>query len=278
MEEDFKALGLIPNDDGYNALVKDLTADIGQHNSLMAPLRKLEEDKNAELEAVKNATREAMKVRKSGNIQQASDLEKKRDEMIKKAKGLGYGQDAEDAATEVEGEQTEDAEGMSEAAEQSKEEKYAEAYRNFKTYSFDSEEDYKKYRKYRRYAYSVYPYAVEAVRIFKEVEAVTNDVRKNQKRKYIKTLQEDLSEKFEEPLKKLTKTQGMILIKMIERELDVPMYDLVRDLRGGWTATYWSVLGSFYGHHLKEGYTRGKDPMLDVVLDDLNLTYGQKKQ
>jgi hypothetical protein len=144
--------------------------------------------------------------------------------------------------------------------------------------SFESEEDYKKYRKYRRYAYSVYPYAVEAVRIFKEVEAVTNDVRKNQKRKYIKTLQEDLSEKFEEPLKKLTKTQGMILIKMIERELDVPMYDLVRDLRGGWTATYWSVLGSFYGHHLKEGYTRGKDPMLDVVLDDLNLTYGQKKQ
>ena len=141
MEEDFKALGLIPNDDGYNALVKDLTANIGQHNSLMAPLLKLEEDKNAELEAVKNATREAMKVRKSGNIQQASDLEKKRDEMIKKAKGLGYGQDAEDAATDVEGEQTEDAEGMNEAAEQSKEDKYAEAYRNFKTYSFDSEED-----------------------------------------------------------------------------------------------------------------------------------------
>jgi hypothetical protein len=107
MEEDFKALGIIPNSEGHDALVKDLTEDIGQHNSLIAPLRKLAEDKNADLEAVKNATREAMKVRKSGNIQQASDMEKKRDEMIKKAKGLGYGQDAEDAATEVEGEQVE---------------------------------------------------------------------------------------------------------------------------------------------------------------------------
>lgn len=144
--------------------------------------------------------------------------------------------------------------------------------------SFESEEDYKKYRKYRRYAYSVYPYAVEAVRIFREVDAVTNDIKKGQKRKYIKTLQEDLEEKFEQPLKKLTRTQGMLLIKMIERELDTPMYDLVKGLRGGWTATYWSVLGGFYGHHLKEGYERGKDPMLDIVLDDLNLTYGQKKQ
>jgi hypothetical protein len=143
--------------------------------------------------------------------------------------------------------------------------------------SFESEEDYKKYRKYRRYAYSVYPYAVEAVRIFREVEAVTNDIKKGQKRKYIKTLQEDLEEKFEEPLKKLTRTQGMLLIKMIERELDTPMYDLVKGLRGTWTATYWNFLGGFYGHHLKEGYQRGKDPMLDIVLDDLNLTYGQKK-
>lgn len=143
--------------------------------------------------------------------------------------------------------------------------------------SFESEEDYKKYRKYRRYAYSVYPYAVEAVRIFREVDAVTNDIKKGKKRKYIKTLQEDLEEKFEQPLKKLTRTQGMLLIKMIERELDTPMYDLVKGLRGSWTATYWSMLGSFYGHHLKEGYERGKDPMLDIVLDDLNLTYGQKK-
>ena len=143
--------------------------------------------------------------------------------------------------------------------------------------SFESEEDYKKYRKYRRYAYSVYLYAVEAVRIFREVDAVTNDIKKGQKRKYIKTLQEDLEEKFEQPLKKLTRTQGMLLIKMIERELDTPMYDLVKGLRGGWTATYWNVLGGFYGHHLKEGYERGKDPMLDIVLDDLNLTYGQKK-
>ncbi len=142
--------------------------------------------------------------------------------------------------------------------------------------SFNSEEDYKKYRKYRRYAYSVYPYAVEAIRIFREVEALTDDLKKGKKRKYVKQLQDDLEERFEEPLKKLSRTQGMILIKMIERETGTPMYGLVKDLRGGFTATYWSVLGSLYGHHLKDGYVRGKDPILDIVLDDINLNYGRK--
>ncbi|MCB9266547.1 MAG: DUF4294 domain-containing protein [Lewinellaceae bacterium] len=138
---------------------------------------------------------------------------------------------------------------------------------------FKNREDYLRYRRYRRYATKVYPYAVEAIKIFREVEYATQTMKERQRKKYIKTLHKDLKREFTDPLKHLTKTQGMILIKMIERELDTPVYYLIKDLRNGLTATYWSTMGSLFGHDLKEGYHEGNDPILDAVLQDMNVSY-----
>jgi len=139
--------------------------------------------------------------------------------------------------------------------------------------NFESREDYLKYRRYRRYAAIVYPYAVEAIKLFREVEYATENMKKRQQRRYIRKLHKDLKKEFMDPLKGLTKMQGMILIKMIERELDIPMYYLIKDLRNGLTATYWSTMGKLFGHDLKEGYKEGQDPILDAVLRDMNISY-----
>ena len=138
---------------------------------------------------------------------------------------------------------------------------------------FESRDDYRRYLKYKRYAADVYPYAVDAIRIFREVDHATQTMKNTKRKKYIKKLQKDLKDDFEDPLKKLTKTQGKILIKMIEKELDRPMYHLIKDLRGGVSASYWGTMGRFFGHRLKEGYIEGQDPILDAVLSDLNISY-----
>lgn len=138
---------------------------------------------------------------------------------------------------------------------------------------FETREDVYRYRRYKRYALEVYPYAVEAIRIFRQVEALTDDMKPRQRRKYIKKLQRDLKEKFRKPLMGLSKTQGLILFKMIEKELDTPVYELIRELRNGLTATYWQAMGGLYGHNLKEGYIPGEDPILDAVLNDLDISY-----
>lgn len=137
--------------------------------------------------------------------------------------------------------------------------------------SFDNNDEYKRYRKYRRYAVVVHPYAVEAIRIFKEVEYATENMKKKERKKYLKKLQKDLKKEFADPLKKLTKTQGYILVKMIEKELDTPMYDLIKDLRGAFTASYWNTFGRTFGYKLKEGYVPGQDKILDAVLNDLKV-------
>ncbi len=138
---------------------------------------------------------------------------------------------------------------------------------------FDSQEEYRRYLLYKRYAVIVYPYAKEAIRIFREVETETQDLKKRKLRKFTKEKTEELKEEFEDPLKKLTKTQGKILVKMIEKELDTPMYELIKNLRGSFTATYWSTFSRFFGHKLKDGYIRGEDEILDAVLDDLDISY-----
>ena len=139
--------------------------------------------------------------------------------------------------------------------------------------TFESPDDLRTYRRYRRYAYQVYPYAAEAIKIFREVEYATNHMKTNQRRKYIRELQKELKEEFEDPLKQLTKTQGMVLFKMIEKELDTSMFDLLKGLKGGMSASYWGTMGRLYGHHLKDGYARGEDKILDLVLDDLDISY-----
>ena len=139
--------------------------------------------------------------------------------------------------------------------------------------SFKSRDEYLLYMKYRKYAVIVYPYAREAIRIFRETERATNEMKDRQRKRYIRKLQRELEEEFEQPLKNLTRTQGYILVKMVERELDTNMFDLIKSLRGGLTASYWGTFSRLYGFQLKDGYIIGADPILDVVLQDFDISY-----
>ncbi len=137
---------------------------------------------------------------------------------------------------------------------------------------FKNVDEYIKYKRYMRYAKIVYPYAVESMRVYRKIEADTKDMGWWRRRRYINKLNKTLKKQYKEPLKNLSKTQGYILVKMIERELEIPFYKLIRQTKGAWTATYYSGLGRFYGYHLKKGYIRGQDPILDSVLDDFDIT------
>ena len=139
--------------------------------------------------------------------------------------------------------------------------------------NFESDTQFRMYNKYRRYAAMVYPYAVESIRIFRQVEEETAGMKKRKRKKYVNQLQKELKKEFADPLKSLSRTQGKILIKMIEYELDTPMYDLLKNLNGV-SAFQWQMVGKLNGYDLKEGYISGEDPILDAILSDFDITYG----
>lgn len=149
---------------------------------------------------------------------------------------------------------------------------------------FNSKEESDLYRKYRYYAPKVYPYAVKAIQIFRETEAVTANMKNKERKRHIKRLQKELKKEFEDPLKNLTKTQGYILMKMIEKETGSSMHNLIRGMRGRFKAFYWSAFARLYGHKLKRGYHVGDDRILDIVLQDYDIshkvtvTVAQKKE
>ena len=143
-----------------------------------------------------------------------------------------------------------------------------QAPRVFKTFGEEMQ-----YMKYKRYAISVFPYAVKAIKVFRALEKDTEKMTKKERKKYIKKLSDELEKEFEKPLTNLSKTQGKILVKMIEKELDTPMYSLIKNLKGGFTAFYWNMSGYMYGYHLRDGYVRGEDTLLDLVLDDFDIDY-----
>ena len=137
---------------------------------------------------------------------------------------------------------------------------------------FATAEDQRRYYYYKRCAAKVYPYAVEAVKLYTDIKEETADMSRRKRRKYVKQSQGDLKDEYEGQLKDLTKIQGLVLIKMIERYTGEPFFDIIKQTRGGFTAMYWNGLGKIWGYHLKDGYEVGQDAVLDAVLQDFDLS------
>lgn len=138
---------------------------------------------------------------------------------------------------------------------------------------FTTAADAKRWELYRRLAPTVISYAVSTVKTYRQIEVATRDMGNRDRKKYIKQLENLMEDQLKKNLTNLTKTQGFLLIEMVEKELHTPFYDLVKDVKGTFSAFYWNEFGKMYGYQLKDGYQRGKDPILDSVLDQHDLSY-----
>lgn len=137
---------------------------------------------------------------------------------------------------------------------------------------FDYTDDRERYAKYRRYAAVVYPYAVQGVRLYHQLQKATEGKSRREKKKLYREIEKRLEDEFEKPLRNLSRTQGLILTKMMERALDKSFYDIVKELKGGWGATYYNEFSKLYGYRLKHKYVFGEDEVMDAVLQDFDLT------
>lgn len=126
-----------------------------------------------------------------------------------------------------------------------------------------------KYYLFKKKSRRVYEYAQGAIQIYKEYEYAKENMDKKALKKEVKRLDKELKTKFESKLKKMTKLDGKIMIKMIEKETGQTMYNIIKDIRGGFTAFYWHNFGKLYDYDLKEGYEKGKYPIFDGVINDV---------
>lgn len=120
---------------------------------------------------------------------------------------------------------------------------------------FDSREDRRRYLILRRKTIKVYPYAkLAAERLESLTERLNSLERKRDKKKYAKRVQKYIEGEFSEELKKLTRTEGQILIKLIHRQTGKTTFELIRELRSGWRAFWFNNTASLFNISLKREF------------------------
>lgn len=126
----------------------------------------------------------------------------------------------------------------------------------------------RRYTKLVRDLKKVYPYAQLAKQKLDEMEAEFQAIEtESERKKYVKSIEKELMDEFSGELKKLTVTQGRLLLKLIDRETGDTSYELLKELRGGVSAAFWQAIARLFGSNLKAEYdAHGEDYMIERIV------------
>ena len=120
---------------------------------------------------------------------------------------------------------------------------------------FDNYNDYLAYYRLRKRTLKVYPYAkMAAERLVFLNDRLANIKRKRAKKRYTKRVEHYLEVEFKDELRRLTRSEGRILVKLIHRETGITTYDLVKSLRSGWRAFVYQTTAKWFDINLKTEY------------------------
>ncbi|MPM06586.1 hypothetical protein SDC9_52887 [bioreactor metagenome] len=106
-----------------------------------------------------------------------------------------------------------------------------------------------------RHIKRVYPYAKFIGNKVNEYNKYLNGIENDREReRELDRIESEMRAQLEDQLTKLTFTQGKILMKLIYRETNNTTYNLIKDFRGGITATFWQTFSRIFGYNLKVTY------------------------
>lgn len=133
----------------------------------------------------------------------------------------------------------------------------------------DAEKD-KQFRRLRYHVTKVYPYAKLASQKFRDYNEELMNVGSNRKRRLLlKQKEKELKEEFADVIKKMTVTQGRVLVKLIDRETGESTYDIIKEMRGGFKAFIYQGIAKLYSGDLKNRYNpkeNEEDEMIERIV------------
>jgi len=134
---------------------------------------------------------------------------------------------------------------------------------------FDSKSERKYYYWYYKKVHNAYPFAKMASEKLTVLNSDLSNIKsKRKRRKHIKKIQKYLEGEFTDELKKLTKTEGRVLIKLIHRQTGITMYELIKEYRSSWKAFWYNSTAKFFKLSLKSKYQPETLPM-DFLIEDI---------
>ena len=109
---------------------------------------------------------------------------------------------------------------------------------------------------------------VEYSSIIDSLEQYSGIIRYQKKRKIFSQIEEELKSKYGYSIKKLKKSQGRILIRLVDRETSRTSYDIIKDFRNIFSAGFWQLTARVFGHNLRSVYNqnKGEDRMIEYII------------
>jgi len=132
---------------------------------------------------------------------------------------------------------------------------------------FKGEKERIEYTKLVRDVKKTLPYAKEVSQnIIESYEMMQTFKTDKERQKFLEEVQKFIMDKYKPKMKKLTRNQGKILVKLIDRECNVSSYDIVKSLIGSLKAGFYNTFAKLFGNNLKTRYDpEGEDKMIERI-------------
>lgn len=113
------------------------------------------------------------------------------------------------------------------------------------------------------------PYAKLAFATLCETYEYIRTIPDKKKREaHLKRLEKDIFKQYKPAIKKMTKTQGKVMLKLINRETHQSTFNIVKAFLGSFRAGFWQTFGRFFGINIKQSWKPDKvkeDAIIDRI-------------
>lgn len=136
--------------------------------------------------------------------------------------------------------------------------------------------DKARWTRLRNAVYVTYPYARRAALVFNDInKRIAGLSDKRAISDIINSKEKQLKKEFTDPLTNLSVYQGKILMKLINRETGNNCYNIIREMKGGFTARFYQTIAFFFGSNLKQTYdAKGEDADIETIVKEVQRLYG----
>lgn len=119
--------------------------------------------------------------------------------------------------------------------------------------------------------YKVYPFAKTAAERLTLLDRNMAKLKTNrEKKKYLKIVEDYIENEFTDRLKKLSRKQGQILVKLVYRQTGRTVHSLIKDYKSGFKAFVYNNTGKLFDIDIKRGYDPeqvNEDYLIETILD-----------
>lgn len=128
------------------------------------------------------------------------------------------------------------------------------------------------WRRYYKLVYNfnkVYPYALVGRKMMAQVDSTlaADASKRSERNRYINRVEKELFRLFEKDIRNMTISQGVVLMRLVDRECGLSGFEIIKNYENGFAANFWQLVAKLFSQDLKTKYDpKGKDAQLEELV------------